>query len=82
MLKLDNAIDQYSKAVRPEVELRELVILDKLDEQSADKALRDYDSAIVDYVRNIIDLSNRLRYLIEPKKTNKEDLDNISSIVI
>jgi hypothetical protein len=68
MLKLDMAIDRYNRVLGRATELSELVILNKVDEQTAQKVVRVYDTKIADCRQEIIDLSNQLRGLMEAKK--------------
>ena len=68
MLKLNMAIDRYNRVLGHATELSESVILNKVDEQTAHKVLRGYDTKIVDYKQETIDLSNQLRGLMETKK--------------
>jgi hypothetical protein len=67
MLKLDMAIDRY-KSSGLASELSELVILNKVDEQTAQRVTRVYDAKIADCSQEIIDLSNRLGGSMEAKK--------------
>lgn len=69
MLKLDMAIDRYNRVLRGAAQLRESVILNKVDEQTASKMLRGYDAKIADYRKETIDLSKQLKGLIEAKAT-------------
>jgi hypothetical protein len=71
MLKLDMAIDRYNRVLRDAAQLRESVILNKVDEQTASKVLRGYDAKIADYRQETIELSKQLRGLIEAKATTK-----------
>jgi hypothetical protein len=71
MLKLDMAIDRYKRVLRDAAQLRESVILNKVDEQTASKVLRGYDAKIADYRQKTIDLSKQLKGLIEAKATTK-----------
>ena len=71
MLKLDMAIDRYNRVLRGAAQLRESVILNKVDEQTASKVLRGYDAKIADYRQEIIELSKQLKGLIEAKATTK-----------
>lgn len=68
MLKLNTAIDRYNRVLGRATELNDSVILNKVDEQMAQKVLRGYDTKIADYRQEIIDLSNQLRGLMESKK--------------
>jgi hypothetical protein len=71
MLKLDMAIDRYNRVLRGAAQLRESVILNKVDEQTASKVLRGYDAKIADYRQETIDLSKQLKGLIEAKAPTK-----------
>ena len=71
MFKLDMAIDRYNRVLRGAAQLRESVILNKVDEQTASKVLRGYDAKIADYRQETIDLSKQLKGLIEAKATTK-----------
>ena len=71
MLKLDMAIDRYNRVLRGAAQLRESVILNKVDEQTASKVLGGYDAKIADYRQETIDLSKQLKGLIEAKATTK-----------
>jgi hypothetical protein len=71
MLKLDMAIDRYNRVLRGAAQLRESVILNKVDEQTASKVLRGYDAKIADCRQKTIDLSKQLKGLIEAKATTK-----------
>jgi hypothetical protein len=71
MLKLDMTIDRYTRVLSGAAQLRESVILNKVDEQTASKVLRGYDAKIADYRQETIDLSKQLKGLIEAKATTK-----------
>jgi hypothetical protein len=71
MLKLDMTIDRYTRVLSGAAQLRESVILNKVDEQTASKVLRGYDAKIADYRQETIDLSKQLKGLIEAKATSK-----------
>jgi hypothetical protein len=71
ILKLDMAIDRYNRVLRGAAQLRESVILNKVDEQTASKVLRGYDAKLADYRQETIELSKQLRGLIEAKATTK-----------
>jgi hypothetical protein len=71
MLKLDMAIDRYNRVLGGAAQLRESIILNKVDEQTASKVLRGYDAKIADYRQETIDLSKQLKDLIEAKATTK-----------
>ena len=73
MLKLDMAIDRYNRVLGGAAQLRESVILNKVDEQTASKVLRGYDAKIADYRQETIDLSKQLKGLIETKAPTKGD---------
>ena len=64
------AIDRYNRVLRGAAQLRESVILNKVDEQTVSKVLRGYDAKIADYRKETINLSKQLKgCLIEAKAT-------------
>jgi hypothetical protein len=71
MLRLEKDIDGYNRVVRRKVELRESAILNNIDEQSANKAVRPYEDSIADYVRDILSLSESLIHLMENSRTGR-----------
>jgi hypothetical protein len=71
MLKLDMVIDRYNRILVGAAQLRESVILNKLDEQTASKLLRGYNTKIADYRQKTISLSKQLKDLMEAKATTK-----------
>jgi hypothetical protein len=77
MLKLDMAIDRYNRVLRGAAQLRESVILNKVDEQTASKVLRGYDAKIADYRQETIDLSKQLKGLIEAKTSTTKGVGGI-----
>lgn len=77
MLKLDMAIDRYNRVLRGAAQLRESVILNKVDEQTASKVLRGYDAKIADYRQETIDLSKQLKGLIEAKATTTKGVGGV-----
>ena len=77
MLKLDMAIDRYNRVLRGATQLRESVILNKIDEQTASKVLRGYDANIADYSQKTIDLSKQLKGLIEAKATTTKGVGSV-----
>jgi hypothetical protein len=77
MLKLDMAIDRYNRVLRGAAQLRESVILNKVDEQTASKVLRGYDAKIADYRQETIDLSKQLKGLIEAKASTTKGVGGI-----
>lgn len=77
MLKLDMAIDRYNRVLRGATQLRESVILNKIDEQTASKVLRGYDAKIADYSQETIDLSKQLKGLIEAKATTTKGVGGV-----
>lgn len=77
MLKLDMAIDRYNRVLRGATQLRESVILNKIDEQTASKVLRGYDAKIADYGQETIDLSKQLKGLIEAKATTTKGVGGV-----
>jgi hypothetical protein len=71
MFKLDMAVDRYNRVLGGAAQLRESVILNKVDEQTASKVLRGYDAKIADYRQETICLSKQLKDLMEAKATTK-----------
>ena len=71
ILKLDMVIDRYNRVLLGAAQLRESVILNKVDEQTASKVLRVYDAKITDYRQETIYLSKQLKDLMEAKATAK-----------
>lgn len=71
ILKLDMVIDRYNRVLLGAAQLRESVILNKVDEQTASKVLRIYDAKIADYRQETIYLSKQLKDLMEAKATAK-----------
>jgi ABC-type multidrug transport system fused ATPase/permease subunit len=72
MFKLDMAVDRYNRVLGGAAQLRESVILNKVDEQTASKVLRVYDAKIADYRQETICLSKQLKDLMEAKATTKD----------
>ena len=71
ILKLDMVIDRYNRVLLGAAQLRESVILNKVDEQTASKVLRVYDAKMADYKQETIYLSKQLKDLMEAKATAK-----------
>lgn len=71
ILKLDMVIDRYNRVLLGAAQLRESVILNKVDEQTASKVLRVYDAKTADYKQETIYLSKQLKDLMEAKATAK-----------
>jgi hypothetical protein len=71
MLKLDMAIDRYNRVLGGAAQLRESVILNKVDEQTASKVLSGYDAKIANYRQKTIYLSKQLKDLMEAMATTK-----------
>lgn len=71
ILKLDMVIDRYNRVLLGAAQLRESVILNKVDEQTASKVLRIYDAKTADYKQETIYLSKQLKDLMEAKATAK-----------
>jgi hypothetical protein len=72
MFKLDMAIDRYNRVLGGATQLRESVILNKVDEQTASKVLRVYDAKMADYKQETIYLFKQLKDLMEAKATTKD----------
>lgn len=71
ILKLDMVIDRYNRVLLGAAQLRESVVLNKVDEQTASKVLRVYDAKMADYKQETIYLSKQLKDLMEAKATAK-----------
>lgn len=71
ILKLDMVIDRYNRVLLGAAQLRESVILNKVDEQTASKVLRIYDAKTADYKQETIYLSKQLKDLMEAKAIAK-----------
>ena len=71
ILKLDMVIDRYNRVLLGAAQLRESVVLNKVDEQTATKVLRVYDAKMADYKQETIYLSKQLKDLMEAKATAK-----------
>ena len=71
MLKLDMVIDRYNRVLLGAAQLRESVVLNKVDEQTASKVLRVYDAKMADYKQETLYLSKQLKDLMEAKATAK-----------
>ena len=71
ILKLDMVIDRYNRVLLGAAQLRESVILNKVDEQTASKVLRVYDAKMADYKQETIYLSKQIKDLMEAKATAK-----------
>ena len=71
ILKLDMVIDRYNRVLLGAAQLRESVVLNKVDEQTASKVLRVYDAKMADYKQETLYLSKQLKDLMEAKATAK-----------
>lgn len=71
ILKLDMVIDRYNRVLLGAAQLRESVVLNKVDEQTASKVLRVYDAKMADYKQETIYLSKQIKDLMEAKTTAK-----------
>jgi hypothetical protein len=67
MLMLETAIDGFNKGFQRVYELTESITLNKIDQQTAAKALKRYDTDLSYYKQYIIDLSNQLRNILEAR---------------
>jgi hypothetical protein len=65
ILKLDVAINKYNRVLMRTIDLRESIVLGKIDEQFSNKVLRGYNTITEDNARETIDLSTELRNLME-----------------
>jgi hypothetical protein len=67
MLMLETTIDGYNKVFQRLHELTESVNLNKIDQQTASKVLRRYDTDLSYYKQHAIDLSNQLKNILEAR---------------
>ena len=67
MLMLETAIDGYSKSFQRVNELTESITLNKIDQQTAGKVLKRYDTNLSYYKQYTIDLSNQLKNIMEAR---------------
>ena len=64
-LKLESLVDKYNRGFRRVNELKDHIILNKLDKQTADNMLKSYDETLERYARDINNLSQQLTELIQ-----------------
>jgi hypothetical protein len=67
MLALETAIDGFNKGFQRVYELKESITLDKIDQQTAAKVLKRYDTDLSYYKQYTIDLSNQLKNIMEAR---------------
>jgi hypothetical protein len=64
---LETAIDGFNKGFQRVYELTESIALNKIDQQTAAKVLKRYDTDLSYYKQYTIDLSNQLRNILEAR---------------
>jgi hypothetical protein len=67
MLALETAIDGFNKGFQRVYELKESITLDKIEQQTAAKVLKRYDTDLSYYKQYTIDLSNQLKNIMEAR---------------
>ena len=67
MLMLETAIDGFNKGFQRVYELTESITLNKIDQQTAVKVLKRYDTDLSYYEQYTIDLSNQLKNILEAR---------------
>jgi hypothetical protein len=67
MLMLETTMDGYNKVFQRSHDLTESVTLNKIDQQTASKVLRRYDTDLSYYKQHAIDLSNQLKNILEAR---------------
>jgi hypothetical protein len=67
MLMLETNIDGYNKVFQRLHDLTESVTLNKIDQQTANKVLSQYDTDLSYYKQHAIDLSNQLKSVLEAR---------------
>jgi hypothetical protein len=67
MLPLKTAIDGFNKGFQRVYELKESITLNKIDQQTAAKALKRYETDLSYYKQYTIDLSNQLKNIMEAR---------------
>jgi hypothetical protein len=67
MLMLETAIDGFNKGLQRVYELTESITLNKIDQQTAAKVLKRYDTDLPYYKQYTIDLSNQLKNIMEAR---------------
>jgi ABC-type multidrug transport system fused ATPase/permease subunit len=64
-LKLESLVDKYNKVFLRVNELKDQIIFNKVDKQTADNMLKGYDETLERYARDINNLSQQLTELIQ-----------------
>ena len=67
MLMLETGIDGFNKGFQRVYELTESIALNKIDQQTAAKVLKRYDTDLSYYKQYTIDLSNQLKNILEAR---------------
>jgi ABC-type multidrug transport system fused ATPase/permease subunit len=77
-LKLESLVDKYNRVLRRVNELKDHMILNKLDKQTADNMLKGYYETLERYARDINNLSQQLTGLIQTQ-THKGMMPTLQS---
>ena len=77
-LKVESLVDKYNRVLRRVNELKDHIILNKLDKQTADNMLKGYDETLERYARDINNLSQQLTELIQTQ-THKGMMSTLRS---
>ena len=70
MLMLESTIDGFNKGFQRVYELTESITLNKIDQQTAAKVLKRYDTDLSHYKQYTIDLSNQLKNILEARTSH------------
>ena len=70
MLMLETTIDGFNKGFQRVYELTESITLNKIDQQTAAKVLKRYDTDLSHYKQYTIDLSNQLKNILEARTSH------------
>jgi hypothetical protein len=73
IVKLFRAVNDHNKILDHSLSLKDSITLNKLDEQTANKVLSEYESALHNYSQDVNQLSKKLQELIQ-KETSKDVL--------
>jgi hypothetical protein len=73
IVKLFRAVNDHNKILGHSLSLKDSITLNKLDEQTANKVLSEYESALDEYSQDVNQLSKKLQELIQ-KETSKDVL--------
>jgi hypothetical protein len=73
IVKLFRAVNDHNKILGHSLSLKDSITINKLDEQTANKVLSDYESALHKYSQDVNQLSKKLQELIQ-KETSKDVL--------